>query len=204
MIFIRLKNSQRQNWAAPSEKNAPRAILLVAILGVLALLLRAKIAVAGTLEIRIKDHREAIGDFSRLEIIVDTVRISPKAGVKFWQMGWKDLKPLLEKIDLTQYTGKRAAVIFRGAMTPGSFEGIHLKLRGAEGILKKTKNQIQVKNLIGPIQLVFSVVKKEATLIVLDLVVTDMSDHPPQGYELHIKGYEVYSNGKLVDKIPPG
>lgn len=174
--------------------------LLVSIAG----LLHMDQALAGTLEVRVKDHREAIGDFSRLEITVDTVRISPKAGAKFWQMGWKDLKPLLEKIDLTQYTGKRAAVIFRGAMTPGSFEGIHLKLRGAEGILKKTKNQIQVKNLIGPIQLVFSVVKKEATLIVLDLVVTDMSDHPPQGYELHIKGYEVYSNGKLVDKIPPG
>ncbi len=158
----------------------------------------------GTLEIRVKDHREAISDFSTLEIGIETIRISPKAGLKFWQTGWKDLKPLLEKIDLAQYTGKRSAAIFRGAMTPGSFEGIHLKLRGAEGILKKTKNQIRVKNLIGPIQLVFSVVKKAATLIVLDLVVSDMSDHPPRGYELHIKGYELFTDGKLVDKVPPG
>lgn len=41
-------------------------------------------------------------------------------------------------------------------------------------------------------------------MIVLDLMVLDMSDHPPQGYELGLNGYEVYSNGKLVDKIPPG
>jgi hypothetical protein len=32
----------------------------------------------------------------------------------------------------------------------------------------------------------------------------DMSDHPPLGYELAIRGYELYDNGKLVDKVPPG
>ena len=204
MIFIRLKNSQRQNWAAPSEKNAPRAILLVAILGVLALLLRAEIAVAGTLEIRIKDHRDAIGDFSRLEIVIDKVRISPKAGAKFWQIGWKDLTPSPDKIDLTKYTGKRSATIFRGELGQGSFEGVHLKLKEIEGVLKKTKGKAAVKNAVTPIQLGFSIGPKGETLLILDLTVLDMSDHPGRGYEIHLNGYELHGDGKLVDKVPPG
>jgi hypothetical protein len=38
----------------------------------------------------------------------------------------------------------------------------------------------------------------------VDLVVSDFSDHPPRGYELAIRGYELYTNGKLVGKVPPG
>ena len=204
MIFIRLKNSRRQNRAAPSEKNAPRAILLVALLGVLALLLRAEIAAAGTLEIRIKDHRDAIRDFSRLEIAIDKVRISPKAGAKFWQTGWKDLTPFPDKIDLTKYTGKRSAAIFRGEVAQGSFEGVHLKLKEIEGVLKKTKGKAAVKNAVTPIRLGFSIGPKGETLLILDLTVLDMSDHPGRGYELHLKGYELYGDGKLIDKVPPG
>jgi hypothetical protein len=158
----------------------------------------------GTLEVRVKDHREAIADFSKLEILVDTIRIAPKADLKFWQIGWKDLRPSLEKIDLTQYTGKHSATIFRGAVTQGTFGAIELKLKGVEGILKKTRSKVPVKNLLRPIKLPFSTHQKEVTSIVLDLTVMDMSDHPPKGYELHIKGYELYANGKLIEKVPPG
>jgi hypothetical protein len=160
-------------------------------------------AFAGTLEIRIKDHREAIGDFASLEITVDTIRISPKMGLKFWQMGWKELKPTLSKIDLTKYTRGQAATILRGEVTPGSFEALHLKLRAIEGRLKN-KSEAAVKNSLRPIKLAFSVGEKNDSLIILDLMVVDMGDHPPSGYELHLKGYEVYSDGKLVEKIPPG
>jgi len=203
MTFIPSKSSPKDEAGA----RPGRYLLAAAIFGVLFSTfasLHTGEAFSGTLEIRVKDHREAIGDFSRLEIIVNTVRINPKAGVKFWQTGWKDLKPSLEKVDLTQYVGKRAATIFRGEVAQGSFDGIHLKLKGIEGVLKKSKSNAPIKDLLGPIRLAFSVHQKGETLAILDLVVVDMSDHPPRGYELHIKGYEVYSNGKLVDKIPPG
>ena len=61
-----------------------------------------------------------------------------------------------------------------------------------------------VKDTVGAVQLSFQVPAKGETLLILDLVVTDFSDHPPRGYELGIKGYELYTNGKLVGKIPPG
>ena len=40
--------------------------------------------------------------------------------------------------------------------------------------------------------------------MIIDLTVLDMSDHPPRGYELAIQGYELFTNGKLIQKIPPG
>jgi hypothetical protein len=158
----------------------------------------------GLFEIRIKDHREAIGDFSRLTLKLDKISISPKPGLKFWKGGWQDLSPSLESLDLTKYVGKQSATVFKSGVNVGSFDAINLKLTSVEGILKKTQRSATIKNTLRPIQLPFSVQRQATTAIVLDLVVLDMSDHPPLSYELGIKGWELYINGKLVDKIPPG
>jgi hypothetical protein len=137
-----------------------------------------------------------------LEIVIDRLHISPNAGLKWWEMGWKDLKPLVKRIDLTQYTGKRSALIFRGKMTSGSFESMHLKLKETKGVLTKSGSAVPVKNAVEPMKLPFSIRQGNRTVIVLDFTVLDMSDHPPSGYELHIKGYELYSDGRLVSKMP--
>jgi hypothetical protein len=84
------------------------------------------------------------------------------------------------------------------------FDGFHLKIKNIDARLKKKQRGAIVKNAIGPLKLSFQVPAQGETLLVLDLVVTDFSDHPPRGYELGIKGYELYTNGKLVEKIPPG
>ena len=158
----------------------------------------------GILEIRIKDHREAIGDFSRLTLTLDQISISPKAGLASWNVAWRDLPPSVQAIDLTKYTGKQSVSVFRGTIAAGVFDAVQLKLTAIEGVLKKTQRPAEVKNAMAPIQLSFSVEPKSETIIVLDLVVLDLSDHPPRGYELGIKGYEVYTNGKLTVRIPPG
>jgi Domain of unknown function (DUF4382) len=169
---------------------------------------RPQIAIAGQnqgfLEVRIKDHREAIGDFAKLTLKIDDILISPAPGLMFWQSGWKGLAVPSESIDLTKYVGKNSAPVFRGRMDAGSFEAIHLKLKEVNGVLKKTQQSAPVRNLVGPIKLPFKIRAQGETLIVLDLVVLDMSDHPPQGYELGVRGYELYTNGKLTDKVPPG
>lgn len=158
----------------------------------------------GVLEIQLKDHREAIDDFAKLDITVDKILVSPKPGLMFWQTGWKKLTPSTATIDLTQYVGKKSARIFRGTINTGSFDAFHIKIKSSEAVLKKTRRPVQVKNTLGPIKIVFQVPAKGETLLVLDLVVTDFSDHPPRGYELGIRGYELYTNGQLVEKIPPG
>jgi hypothetical protein len=158
----------------------------------------------GILEVRIKDHREAIGDFSKLILNLDTIAISPKAGLKFWQSGWKNLELANKTIDLTQYSGNKSAQIFRGTAPDGSFEGIELKVKEVIGTLKKGAKPAKVKNSAGAIKLPFQIASNRTTLIVLDFVVLDMSDHPPQGYDLGIRGWELFVDGKLVDRIPPG
>ncbi|HEX9273540.1 MAG TPA: hypothetical protein VGA01_15145, partial [Candidatus Binatia bacterium] len=94
--------------------------------------------------------------------------------------------------------------IFRGSLNTGAFDAIHLKLKEVSGLLKKNQRSAKIKNTVGPIKLPFEIRAQGETTIVLDLVVLDMSDHPPQGYELSVKGYELYTNGKLADKVPPG
>jgi Domain of unknown function (DUF4382) len=158
----------------------------------------------GVLELRIKDHREAIGDFSRLTLKFGNIGISPRAGFAFWKTSWRELSPALTTIDLTKYTSGESVTIFTGMLVAGAFDAIQLKLDGIEALLKKNQRQAQVKNLLAPIKLSFSVEPGRKTVVILDLVVFDMSDHPPRGYELGIKGYELFVDGKLVDKVPPG
>jgi hypothetical protein len=158
----------------------------------------------GTFEVRIKDHREAIDDFSRLLITIDKIAISPRAGWKFWQTTWQELNPSPTSIDLTKYVGSDSAVLLRTTIDAGAFDALHLKIKSVDGLLKKTGRSAAVKNSMEPIKLSFDVEPRGETVLVLDLTVIDLSDHPPRGYELSLKGYELYTNGKLVDKVPPG
>jgi hypothetical protein len=158
----------------------------------------------GTFEVRIKDHRDAIDDFSRLLLEIDKVAISPKPGLRFWQTSWKELSPSPASVDLTKHVGKESAKIFRADIDAGAFDAFHLKIKSVDGLLKKNQRSAPVKNAIGPVKLSFDIAARAETVLVLDLTVIDFSDHPPRGYELSLKGYELYRNGKLVDKIPPG
>ena len=158
----------------------------------------------GILEVQIKDHREAIGDFDKLVITIDKISVSPKPGLKIWQTGWKDLVITSEPIDLTKYVGKKTAQVFRAPIEVGTFDAFYLKIKNVAGVRKKTQRKAIVKNTIGPFKLAYEVQPKTETLLILDLVISDMSDHPPRGYELSLKGYELFINGKLIEKIPPG
>jgi uncharacterized protein DUF4382 len=157
----------------------------------------------GILEVRIKDHREAITDFARFMVTVEKISLSPKPGVLFWQTRWKDLPVVSRAIDLTQYLGQKTAVVFRHSIDSGAFDAFQLKIKSIEAV-RKDHSAASVKNTVGPIKLSFEVPAGRETLLVVDLVVTDFSDHPPRGYELGLRGYELYTDGKLVDRIPPG
>ena len=158
----------------------------------------------GVLEIQIRDHRDAIEDFAKLNITIETISISPKPGLMFWQTGWKNLTPSAATVDLTQYIGKKTARVFRAPINAGAFDAFQLKLKNINAVLKKNGRSAPVKNTLGTVKLSFEVPARGETVLILDLVVTDFSDHPPRHYELGMRGYELYTDGKLVDKIPPG
>ena len=158
----------------------------------------------GVLEIQIKDHREAIGDFLEFNVTIDKILISPKSRLRIWQTGWKELMPATPTVDLTQHVGKKTRRVFRSSVDAGTFDAFDLRLKKIDAVLKKSQKVASVKNTLRAVQLPFQVPARGETLLIVDLVVSDFSDHPPRGYELAIRGYELYTNGKLIGKVPPG
>ncbi len=158
----------------------------------------------GTLEIHLTDHREAIGDFARLDVEIDTVRLHAKRLLSLRKSDWLDLQPIVASVDLTQVTEKRTIAIWRGELPTARFEAVHLKLKGAGGELQESAETVPVADEARPIRLPFDIRPNDVTRVVVDLVVLDMSDHPNRGYEVHVRGYELYYNDALADKVPPG
>jgi hypothetical protein len=193
-------NSSRKNslFTTAKEKGTGRRRRLVAVLfvGLFSTFSSCSQEPAkGNLEIRVKDHRAAIDDFSKLEASIDTIRLKPSGN-------WIELNPALESFDLTAYTNGASVTVFKGDIESAPFEGIHLKLGRISGTLKKNNAAVEVKNGVGPVQLPFSLDPNAGTLLIIDLKVMDLSDHAGRSYELHPNAYELYRDGKLIDKIP--
>ena len=159
---------------------------------------------SGSLEIHLTDHREAIGDFARLDVEIAMVRVHPKRLLSLRQSDWLDLSPAVVSVDLTQVTDKRTIAVWRGELPAGRFEAVHLKLKNINGELKESAETVPVADEAGPIRLPFDIRANDVTRVVVDLVVLDMSDHPNRGYEVHVRGYELYYNDALAEKVPPG
>ena len=165
---------------------------------------RAQVQAQGTLEVRVKDHRDAIDDFRGVDLLLGKLRLAPNARLRSSDPGWLELTPQLDRMDLTRYKdGKAAATVYRGALAPGRFAAVDLQVAEIRGILVKSGAPGQVKNVVKPIRLAFEVKPGAITVVVLDLELLDLSDHPGRGYELFIKGYELYEDGRLLRKIPP-
>ena len=159
----------------------------------------------GALEVRVKDHRDAIDDFRTLDLSFGALRLAPEPGMESSDPGWLELAPLLDRMDLTRYKdGAAAATVYRGRLRPRRFAAVDLRVTGVRGVLAKTGGAVPVRNAVGPIRLEFEVKPDVSTVVVLDLEVLDLSDHPGRGYELLLKGYELYEDGRLLERIPPG
>ena len=178
-----------------------RLIAILLILCTVFWMMPAAAATKGILEVRIKDHREAIDDFASLELSIKVLRLRRKSSFKFWQSEWEDLQPTVKKVDLTNYVGNRSVAIFRGERSAGAFDAVHLKLEAIAGTSKKG-GELPVRNDVNPIRLRFAIRGNEETVIVFDLVVVDTTDHSHEAYELHVKGHELYHHGRLVEKAP--
>ncbi len=165
----------------------------------------ARAQAEGALEVRVKDHRDAIDDFRSVELSFGKLRLSPDARLRSADPGWLELTPQLGRMDLTRYKdGTAAATVYRGSLRPRRFAAVDLQVAGIRGVLRKNGAPARVKNAVGPIRLDFELKAGRTTVVVLDLVLLDLSDHPGRGYELLIKGYELYENDRLLQKIPPG
>lgn len=138
----------------------------------------------GSLEVRVYDHREAIGDFDELWLTISAVAIHPADQPR--TAGWLELEPNLNELDLTGYIEGQQAVILQTTVETGLYNAVRLTVDRAAGPLKEG-DQAEVDVKVDPVALDFWIRPNRPTILGLDLVVLDLSDHPDQGYELQIR-----------------
>jgi hypothetical protein len=138
----------------------------------------------GTLEVRVRDHREAIRDFRELRLSLAAVAIHPAGRPR--TEGWIEWPPAVRELDLTQYTTGAEAVIIQTPAEAGPYNAVRLTVTQASGTLADGQ-PAEVKISFETAALNFQIRPSQTTVLGLDLVVFDLSDHPSQGYELHLR-----------------
>jgi hypothetical protein len=186
---MRTADRKTARWLdAPGARNWARARWIVPGLLLATLIAGAWTADAGILEVRIHDHREALADFLSVVVTIPTVGLHPaglpRAG------GWRELPTALQRLDLTQHTAANPVTIVRATLEPGAYDAIRLEVKeiratGTDG------RAIPVVWATGAVAARFSASPGRLNIVTLDLTVIDMSDHPPKGYELHVKTVSV-------------
>lgn len=145
----------------------------------------------GHLEVRIRDHREAIEDFNELWLTFSPVGIHPAGQPR--SEGWIELEPAVQRLDLTQYVEGREAVIATATIEPGAYNAVRLTVNEATGtLIDGLPAEVEVN--LGAVALDFQIRDGRTTVLGLDLMVLDLSDHPGQGYELHVREATVRGN----------
>ena len=139
---------------------------------------------SGNLEVRVTDHREAIDDFDELWLTISAVGIHPARQSR--AEGWIEFEPSLQKLDLTRYVDGREAMIAQTRVETGPYNAVRLIVTQASGALQDGQ-PVEVKVSFETAALDFQVRGDRTTILELDLMVLDISDHPGQGYELHLR-----------------
>lgn len=146
---------------------------------------------SGRLEVRVWDHREAIDDFDELRLTFSAVGIHPANQPR--TAGWIELTPSIQELDLTQYVTGQQAAIGQATVQAGAYNAVRLSVDRVEGVLKGGQ-PVEVDVRFDAVALDFQIRSGQITVLGLDLMVLDLSDHPNQDYELHLREAIVLRN----------
>jgi hypothetical protein len=138
----------------------------------------------GQLEVRVKDHREAIADFRRLEF--DISQIGIQGGLRPQASAWLLFAPSKRNIDLTQLVGGKYAVLLTEDAPAARYRWVRFDLEGVQGVLKNGRRP-HMKVFDDPVAYPFRIVSGKRTILTIDFIVVNVTDHPGKGYELHIQ-----------------
>lgn len=142
----------------------------------------------GSLEVRIRDHQEAIDHFNELWLTFSGLDIHPTGQPR--TEGWIELEPSLRELDLTEYVEGPEAVIVQATVEAGAYNAVRLTVDQASGTLTDGQ-QTEVEVNLDPVALDFQIRGGQTTTLVLDIVVLDVSEHSGPRYELHIREVKV-------------
>lgn len=137
----------------------------------------------GTLEVRVSDHRVAIGDFERLDITITSVGLHPTNAPR--TEGWLDFAPQTSTLDLTHYLDGREATILQTSIPAGDYNAVRLVVSGGTGQLKVGGTAF-VEGFSQAAALQFTARPGQTTTLLLDLLVESADDHPGGGYSMNL------------------
>lgn len=138
---------------------------------------------SGALMVEISDHREAIGDFERLDMTIERIGLHP-ANVPRTE-GWLDFEPDPAVVDLTQVTGDATAMVLQTSVPSGAYDAVRLAVSGGEGTLK-TGGTAKLPGFEEAARFEFTLQGGDTITLVLDVIVESQEDHPGSGYELNL------------------
>lgn len=138
----------------------------------------------GQLEVRVKDHREAIADFRRLEFNISQIGI--QGGMRPQESAWLLFAPTRRNFNLTQLVDGKYAVLLTEDVPAARYRWIRFDLEGVQGVLKNGRRP-SIKVFDDPVAFPFRIVSGKRTVLTIDFIVVDVTDHPGKGYELHIQ-----------------
>ncbi|MFQ5943023.1 MAG: DUF4382 domain-containing protein [Anaerolineales bacterium] len=141
----------------------------------------ARIPAEGTVQVQFSDHRDAIGDFSRLEAKIKGVSLHSTQA-----RDWVDLKVQDPVIDLTQLEGDNFKQVLEQRVPADRYDAIRVDLTDVRGSLVSGE-EVALDDFSSAARLEFELeVGKTATLMV-DLKVQSEHDHSGGGYVLILR-----------------
>lgn len=163
------------------------ATVMLASLGVLTLATCTgppdSAASPGTLIIEISDHREAIGDFERLEMAIERIGLHPANAPR--TAGWLDFEPDPAVVDLTQVIGEATVTVLQTPVPSGPYDAVRLAVSGGEGALK-TGGTAMLPGFEEAARFEFTLQGGDTITLVLDVIVESQEDHPGSGYKMNL------------------
>lgn len=93
----------------------------------------------GTLALHVTDAPDNIGDFSSLNVTIDKITLTSRDG------GTSDHTPASTTFDLTQLTNGNLTTLFNGSVAVGNYTKLTLHVSNAQGVLKASGQQVDVK-----------------------------------------------------------
>jgi hypothetical protein len=139
------------------------------------------VASTGTLKVEISDHREAIGDFERLDMTIERIGLHPANAPR--TEGWLEFEPAPAVVNLTQVIGGSTVTVLQSPIPSGAYDAVRLAVSGGEGTLK-TGDAAMLPGFEEAARFEFTLRAGETITLVLDITVESLEEHPGGGYEM--------------------
>jgi hypothetical protein len=137
----------------------------------------------GTLVIQVSDHREAIGDFERLDMTIERIGLHPANAPR--TEGWLEFEPDPAVVDLTRVTGDSTVTVLQTPVPSGPYDAVRLAVSEGEGTLK-IGNTVTLPGFEEAARFEFRLQEGDTVTLVLDIIVESQEDHPGGGYEMNL------------------